>query len=64
MKDEILNKMDEHIKHLLDKPSITNEDYALLDAHSAKLPSPGNGLDPFLILMMLMVFSTGGHNHE
>lgn len=64
MKDEIKNKMDEHIKHLLDKPSITNEDYALLEAHAAKLPSHRNGLDPFLMLMMLMIFSIGGHNHE
>lgn len=64
MKDEILNKMDEHIKHLLDKPSITNEDYALLDAHAEKLPSPKNWFDPFLMLIMFMIFSIGGHNHE
>lgn len=65
MKKEIKNKMDEHIKQILDKPYITSEDYDLLEHELEKIPSSNNWGGPFWIIMMMMFFSGfGGKKDE
>ncbi len=66
MKDEIKNKMDEHIKHILAKPSISNEDYFLLKGKLSELPRE-TGFETgnlWLIVFILMTLLQGGQSHE
>lgn len=66
MKKEIKEKMDEHIKQILDKPSITAEDYALLEHEFQKIRSSDTWSDSYWIvpLFMLMFSGFGGKNDE
>lgn len=57
MKTEIKNKMDEHIQNILAKPSISNEDYAILRQKLSEMPSDNW---PAMWLPMLMMLFTSG----
>ena len=64
-KKEVLDKLDEHVKHILEKPSISNEDYAVLREKLSEMPTQsgfGDTLWPFLIAMMFASF--GGKRNE
>lgn len=64
MKKEIKAKMDEHIKQILEKPSITAEDYSLLE-HELEKASSGGWFDPYWIFIFMIMFSGfGGKNDE
>lgn len=67
MKDDIKNKLDNHIKELLAKPSLTNEDYVLLKQKLSELPADnGNSTwsSSMWVILMLMLFNGfGGENH-
>lgn len=60
MKEAIKSKMDEHIMHILDKPAITNEDYALLGERLREIMMETRPSDPFLPLIMLALLGKGG----
>lgn len=65
MKKEIKAKMDEHIKQILEKPSITAEDYSLLEHELGKIPSSSGWCDAFWMMLMMMISSGfGGKNDE
>lgn len=64
MKKEIKAKMDEHIKQILEKPSITAEDYSLLEHELGKMPSSSSWGDPFWMMLMMIIFGFGGKNDE
>ena len=57
VKSEIKNKMDEHIQNILAKPSISNEDYALLRQELSEMPSDNWNPVWLPVLMMLFVNS-------
>ncbi len=59
MKDEIKMKLDEHVKEILSKPHISNEEYALLREKLSEMPS--DSWDPmWLLLLMMMLSGFGG----
>lgn len=59
MKDQIKTKLDEHIKEILEKPHISNEEYALLREKLSEMPS--DSWDPmWLLLLMMMLSGFGG----
>lgn len=58
MKDEIKKKLDEHIKEILAKPHISNEDYDILRQKLSEMPS--NSWDPMWLPLLMMVFSGFG----
>lgn len=61
MKDEIKSKLDEHVKQLLAKPYITNEDYALLRERLSELPDKNNsGWEMMWVPLMLMLCASFG----
>jgi len=65
MRDNIKRKMDEHIKQILGKPALSNEDYALMREKLSQLPAEngsGNGWYWPALLMMLAMF--GGQKNE
>lgn len=65
MKKEIKAKMDEHIKQILEKPSITAEDYSLLERELGKISSSNEWFDPFWMILLMMIFcGFGGKNDE
>lgn len=53
MKDEIKMKLDEHVKEILEKPHISNEDYALLREKLSEMPS--DSWDPMWLPLLMMV---------
>lgn len=64
MRDEIKEKLDNHIKEILSKPYISNEDYALLRQKLSELPASSSGIDWALPLLMLMLsFGFGGEKN-
>lgn len=59
MKDEIKNKLDAHIMDILEKPHISNEEYAILKQALSEMPS--DNWDPtWLPLLMMMLSGFGG----
>lgn len=63
MKDDIKNKMDDHIKRLLSKSELSNEDYALLEHKLSEIPTKDNAgcSDLWMLpILMLMLSSFGG----
>lgn len=65
MKDEIINKLDEHVKQILSKPVITNEEYALLREKLTELPAKNNqNWDMMKIPLLMMLFSGFGGAKE
>lgn len=60
MTEEIKRKMDDHIKEILGKPSITNEDYALLKEKMFEIRSNSksqtNWMWPYLLAMTFFGF--------
>lgn len=59
MKDEIKNKLDAHIMDILEKPHISNEEYALLKQALSEMPSDNNW-DPMWLFWLMMIFSGFG----
>jgi len=57
VRTEIKNKMDEHIQNILAKPSINNEDYAILRQKMSEMPS--DNWNPVWIPILMMLFSSG-----
>ena len=57
MKSEIKNKMDEHIQNILAKPSISNEDYALLQQKLSEMPN--DNWNSVWLPVLMMLFSNG-----
>lgn len=65
MKDKIKNKLDEHVIEILAKPTITNEDYAILREKMAELAAKENsGWDMMWIPLFMMLFSGLGGAKE
>ncbi len=61
MKEKIEIKLEEHIMELLQKPTISNEDYALLKQKLAEFPAEkSNGFDLMLLLLLMMISSGWG----
>ncbi len=58
MKDEIKMKLDEHVKEILSKPHISNEDYALLREKLSEMPS--DSWDPMWLSLLIMMLSGFG----
>ena len=58
MKDEIKNKLDAHIMDILEKPHISNEEYAILKQTLSELPS--DNWDPMWLPLLMMMFSGFG----
>lgn len=60
--EAIKAKLEEHIKQILDKPSISNEDYELLKKKLAELPVNNSGWeDPFwAVILLAIMFGFGG----
>lgn len=58
MKDQIKMKLDEHVKEILEKPHISNEDYALLREKLSEMPS--DSWDPMWLLLLIMMLSGFG----
>lgn len=60
MKSEIEAKMEEHIRQILEKPSISNEDYELLRRKLTELPADicdGSGALNWAVPILAMLFS-------
>lgn len=58
MKDQIKMKLDEHVKEILEKPHISNEDYALLREKLSEMPN--DSWDPMWLLLLIMMLSGFG----
>lgn len=58
MKDQIKMKLDEHVKEILEKPHISNEDYALLRVKLSEMPN--DSWDPMWLLLLIMMLSGFG----
>lgn len=58
MKDEIKMKLDEHVKEILSKPHISNEEYALLREKLSEMPN--NSWDPMWLPLLMMTLSGFG----
>ena len=60
-KKAVLYKLDEHIKHIPEKPSISNEDYALLREKLSEIPTQnGFSTDVMWIMLTIMLLGFGG----
>lgn len=60
MKDDIKNKIDDHIKRLLNKSELSNEDYALLEHRLSEIPVKDNvGSSDFWFFPLLMLLFSG-----
>lgn len=67
MRKEINEKMADHIKQILDKPFITNEDYAILEHELEKEPANNARFDSFWTLILFFFifgFDFGGKKDE
>lgn len=64
MKDAINRKLEEHIRQLLGKPAISNEDYALLESYLAKMQEKGTGGDTSWIVPLLLTLGVFGGGHR
>lgn len=66
MKDDIKNKMDDHIKRLLNKSELSNEDYALLEHKLSEFPAKGNAWssDLWFFPLLMLIFSGWGGAKE
>jgi hypothetical protein len=58
MKDQIKMKLDERVKEILEKPHISNEDYALLREKLSEMPN--DSWDPMWLLLLIMMLSGFG----
>lgn len=64
MRDEIKNKLDEHIRQILDKPSISGEDYEMLKQRLAELPAETSNSNFWMYPLLMMLFAGfGGDRH-
>lgn len=59
MKDEIKNKLDSHIMDILEKPHISNEEYAILKQALSEMPGDSNW-NPVMLPLLMMAFSGFG----
>ena len=60
-KNDIKAKLDEHVKHILEKPSISNEDYALLREKLSEIPTQnGFAMDMMWAMLIMMISGFGG----
>lgn len=59
MREDMKSKLDEHIKEILSKPTITNEDYGLLKQAMAELPVEKNGWSNTMWIPLLLMLASG-----
>ena len=62
-REGVNKKMDEHIREILEKPHITNEDYEILRGHAFEHPEKTSKPDLWLPLFTMLMMMGGG-THE